>query len=233
MTPAPSATLVEAAVDSVAQARRAVEDGAQRLELCAALAVGGLTPDIALVTAVRTAVAVPVHVLVRPRPGGFVYDAAEVHVMCASIARVREEGADAVVIGALRPDGRVDRVAVEAMVTAAASCPVVAHRAVDAARDLEEAVAAMAAAGATRVLTSGGAATAEQGIERLGQLVRRFGGRETIGPEARRVTILAGGGVRGRHVRRLVTETGVREVHVGFPEGAEIDRVRAVVAALA
>jgi copper homeostasis protein len=215
--------LIEAAVETVAQARRAVGDGAHRLELCSALSEGGVTPDVAFVRAVRTAVAVPLHVLIRPRSGGFVYDGAEVLAMCESIRALRAAGANAVVVGALTAHGTVDAAAMAAMAKAAGSTPVVGHRAVDAARDVAEAIESGAAAGVTRVLTAGGAATAAEGAGALKRLVTRFAGQ---------VTILAGGGVRAGNVQRLVSETGVREVHVGFPENAEADRVAAVVAVL-
>jgi copper homeostasis protein len=215
--------LVEAAVETVAQARRAVADGASRLELCAALADGGVTPDVALVRAVRAAVAVPLHVLIRPRPGDFVYSSGEVRAMCESVRALRAAGADAVVVGALTVQGAVDVEALAAMAEAAGSTPLVGHRAVDTARDAEEAIEACVTAGLTRVLTSGGAATAADGAPVLKRLVTRF---------ARRVTILAGGGVRAGNVQRLVAETGVREIHAGFPVNAEVDRIRDIVAAL-
>jgi copper homeostasis protein len=101
--------------------------------------------------------------------------------------------------------------------------PVFAHRAVDAARDVTDALQTLATLEIPRVLTSGGAPGAEQGIPVLRRLVTDFGDR---------VRILAGGSVRPSNVRRIVDQTGVREVHFGYPQGAEPDRVRAVVAAL-
>jgi len=215
--------LLEAAVESLARARRAVDDGAQRLELCACLSMGGLTPSVDLIHAVRAAVDVPLHVLIRPRGGDFVYAARELETMCLAMRAVREAGADAAVVGALDARGSVDRSAIVALRRAAGPLPLVAHRAVDAARDLDEAVEAMASLGISRVLTSGGAPTAEQGLVRLAALVRRVGAH---------VTILAGGSVRAANVRRVVMETGVSEIHVGFPDEAEDDRVGAVAAEL-
>ena len=219
----PHSVLVEAAVETAAQARRAVDDGAHRIELCTALSQGGLTPATDLIRVVRGAVPVPLHVLVRPRAGGFVYDPGEVHAMGESVRAARGEGADAVVVGALTDAGAVDEPAIAVLTSIAGRLPLVAHRAVDAAQDPARAIGVMAALGFRSVLTSGAAPTAEEGIGMLRRLVHRFEGR---------MTILAGGSVRASNVRRIVAETGVREIHVGFPEDAEPDRVRAVVAAV-
>lgn len=216
-------TLVEVAVETLARAERAVEDGAHRLELCANLSEGGLTPPPTLVRAVKAAVGVPVHVLIRPRAGPFVYDAAERAQMCDAVRASRDVGADAVVVGALTTSGDVDGAAIEALREAAGALPLVAHRAVDGARDVAAAVEAMASFGAARVLTSGGAKTAAEGVATLAELVRRFAGR---------VQVLAGGSIRAANARHVVDATGVREIHLGFPQDAEADRVRALVAVL-
>jgi copper homeostasis protein len=203
---------------------RAAHDGAHRVELSENLAAGGVTPSLALLRAVRAAVDRPLLVLVRSRPGDFVYAEDDVATMCRAVREARLAGADAVAVGALTRAGLVDRTAIERFREAAGPLPLVAHRAVDAAADLIEAVDTLAALGVTRVLTSGGAPTAEEGIPRLRRLVEHIG---------ERVTILAGGSVRARNVRRIVDETGVREVHLAFTADAEPDRVRGVVTALA
>jgi copper homeostasis protein len=203
---------------------RAAHDGAHRVELSENLAAGGVTPDPALLRAVRVAVDLPIHVLVRSRPGDFVYAEDDVAAMCRDVRAARLAGADAVVVGALTREALVDRAAMERFREAAGPLALVAHRAVDAAADLIEAVDTLAALGITRVLTSGAAPTAEEGIPILRRLVEHVG---------ERVTILAGGSVRASNVRRIVDETGVREVHLAFPAEAEPDRVRGVVEALA
>src|SRR5688572_31534985 len=101
--------LLEAAVESLARARRAVGGGARRLELCASLSLGGLTPNLDLLRAVRAAVDVPLHVLIRPRAGDFVYAPPELEIMCASVRAAREAGADGAVVVALTAEGVVDR----------------------------------------------------------------------------------------------------------------------------
>lgn len=220
--------LVEVAVESLPSALQAVAAGAGRLELCSGLAEGGVTPSAGLVRAVRRGVERPLHVLLRPRPGDFVYLAAEVEAMLADIRDLKLAGADGVVLGALTPGGDVDRDLVARLVRAARPLAVTFHRAIDEARDPGAAVATLAELGIERVLTSGGAATALAGADTLRQLVRRFGAT---------VTILAGGSVRADHVVRLVEQAGVPEVHLGprLPDGRGLDvpALEAVVRALA
>ena len=197
--------LVEACVDSVLSALAAERGGAKRLELCDNLYDGGTTPSAGMISAVKIAVRIPVYVLIRPRGGGFVYSDEEVGVMRLDVEAARMLGADGVVIGPLTRDARVDVERVKMLVAGAAELPVTFHRAFDLARDLDEAAESLVANGISRVLTSGGAARAIDGAERIGALRRRW---------ASELEILAGGGVREENVRELVERTGVHEVHV-------------------
>jgi len=211
-----SPPLIEACVEHPGSAVAAVMAGAGRLELCAALSDGGMTPSAGMIRVVRAAVAVPVHVLIRPRVGDYVFDPTELDVMVADILEARRGGVDGVVIGALTGARTVDRDAVARLVSAAGPLGVTFHRAVDQTADIVGAVETLAKLGVQRVLTSGGAATAEQGIPTLRRLVQLFGGR---------VTILAGGRVRSGNAARIVRETGVRELHLGprTPERGDLD----------
>jgi len=215
--------LVEAAVETLDGACTAVAEGAGRLELCADLARGGVTPSAGLLRAVRAAVDQPLFVMIRPRPGDFVYHSGELDIMLADIAEARRAGADGVVFGALTPAGEVDRGATERLIAAARPLPVTFHRAVDQARDLTGALTVLAALGVERVLTSGGAATAEQGLPVLVSLAAAIG---------RRVRILPGGGIRAGNAGRIARELGATELHVGVPLDAEAGRVAAIAAAL-
>ena len=197
--------LVEACVDSVASALAAERGGAGRLELCDALFDGGTTPSAGMIAAVKAAVRIPVFVLVRPRGGGFVYTGAEVGVMRLDIEAARMLGADGVVCGALSDDGQVQVEQTHALVAAAGSLPVTFHRAFDAARDRDAALESLMQLGVTRVLTSGGAASALDGVSGIASLVRRAAGQ---------IEIMAGGGVREETVQEIVHRAGVREVHV-------------------
>jgi copper homeostasis protein len=197
--------LVEACVDSVASALAAERGGAGRLELCDGLHDGGTTPSAGMISAVKIAVRIPVYVLVRPRGGGFVYTDEEVGVMRLDVEAARMLGADGVVIGALTRDARVDVERVKLLVAGAAELPVTFHRAFDLASDLDEAAEALARNGVSRVLTSGGARFAADGVERLAALVDRW---------SNDLEVMAGGGVREENVRAIVERTRVHEVHV-------------------
>ena len=200
---------LEIAVQDVAGARVAATGGADRLELCAALAgTGGLTPSAGMVAAVADALrgtGVGVHVLVRPRAGGFVFDPAEVDVQVRDVRAVLDAGADGVVVGAMTPSGEVDAAALAAFVAAAGGADVTFHRAIDQVARPVAVLDTLAAAGVRRVLTSGGAARAGEALDVLGSLAGR--GRE-LGVE-----IMAGGGVRVQDVPALVS-AGVHAVHL-------------------
>jgi copper homeostasis protein len=195
---------VEACVTSLAEARAAVAAGARRLELCRSLAVGGLTPSPAAIADVADAVPVPVYVMIRPRAGDYRARGGEVDDMRRAIEASIDAGADGLVLGLLDGDGTVDATAVAELVEAAGARPVTFHRAFDEVRDPHAALAALADLGVARILTSGGADTAWDGRAQLRRLVHAAPAN---------MTILAGGRVRGDHVRDLVGATGVREVH--------------------
>jgi copper homeostasis protein len=197
--------LVEACVDSVTSALAAERGGAGRLELCDNLFDGGTTPSAGMISAVKAAVRLPMFVLIRPRGGGFVYAYEEVAVMRLDIEAARMLGADGVVIGSLTRERRVDEDQLRALVDAAAGMPVTFHRAFDATQDRERALETLIRHGVARVLTSGGAATAIEGVEFIGALARRAAGQ---------IEIMAGGGVREETVQEIVHRSGVREVHV-------------------
>jgi copper homeostasis protein len=204
MTPPPS-VLVEACVDSVLSARRAVEGGAGRLELCANLIEGGTTPSSGLMRVVRRAVSIPIHVLIRPRGGDFLYGPDDLDIMLQDIAEAKRIGLAGVVIGVLQPDGTIDRDLTRRLGDEARPLAVTFHRAFDLTRDPFEALEALFALGIERVLTSGQGACATEGIPVIRQLVERSAGR---------VAVLAGGGVNEGNAAQIVRETGVREVHL-------------------
>ena len=192
-------------MDSVESALAAERGGAARVELCDALFDGGTTPSAGMIAACRERVAIPVFVIIRPRGGGFVYSDAELDVMRRDIVAARGLGADGVVIGALRRDGSVDAAQTRSLVGVAGGLPVTFHRAFDFAPSPAEAIETLIAAGITRILTSGGAATARDGVVTLAALVRQA---------ADRLVVMAGGGVREENVKAIVDGSGVREVHV-------------------
>lgn len=201
--------LVEACVDSVTSARQAEAAGARRLELCRNLEVGGTTPDFETLARVREHTRLPLHVLIRPRGGDFHYQRDEAATLLADIAAAASGGADGVVLGAVRPDGRVDSELTRRLVAAARPLNVTFHRAFDHVRDPLEALDSLLELGIERVLTAGHAGTAEAGIPVLQRLLLHARGR---------LTILAGGGIRAGNAARIVRETGVRELHLRYGE---------------
>ena len=211
--------LVEACVDSAVSARQAAAGGAERLELCQNLVEGGTTPDRDLLIAVRERVTLPLHVLIRPRGGDFLYRGDEIAAMLRDIATMRRLEAQGVVLGGLDAAGRVDQGLTRRLLEAARPMAVTFHRAFDFARDPGEALETLIGLGIERVLTSGQAVSAEAGSSVLAALVAQSRGR---------IVVLAGGGIRAESVKRLVASTGVREIHTtGGSEG-----IRAIVAAL-
>lgn len=212
-----SGTTLEIAVTSPAGARAARDHGADRVELCTGLELGGLTPSAASVEAVA-AVGSPVHALVRCRPGDFVYDAEEIALMVAEVRSVVASGASGVVVGALTAEGLLDTDAVTRLTDAAhdaasnheCSVDVTLHRAIDQSADPVAAAALLPSLGITRVLTSGGAATAAGGATTLAAMVAAAPG----------VQVMAGGGVRTADIPALVA-AGVAAVHLSAKTQAE------------
>lgn len=204
---------VEIAVQDPAGARAAIAAGADRLELCQGLGIGGLTPSIGGIDAAIAQVdPALVNVLVRPRGGGFVYDSDEVDIVSADILACRERGLGGVVVGALTPDGLADLEALRRWREAAGAMTLVFHRAIDAAPDPLVVFAQLHAAGVDRVLTSGAAARSIDGVAMLAELVTARGG----------VDIMAGGGVRVEDIPALVA-TGVSAVHLSARTVAGLD----------
>jgi copper homeostasis protein len=196
--------LIEGCVDSVESAVAAQRGGASRLELCANLDVGGTTPSAGLIAQVRARVRLPIAVMIRPRGGSFVHTQDELDRMLADIVMARSLHADAVVVGVLDESDRVALSQLKALVAAAGSTPVVFHRAFDLVPGRSAALETLVGARVARVLTSGGAETALAGAGALADLVTQAAGR---------ITVMAGGKVRGRTVREIVKTSGVTEVH--------------------
>ncbi|MEZ5288122.1 MAG: copper homeostasis protein CutC [Vicinamibacterales bacterium] len=196
--------LVEACVETAAEARAAEQSGAGRIELCADLEVEGTTPADATLSACVAAVSIPVHVMIRPRGGRFVYTAAEGQDMLDATGRARALGARGIVTGALTAAGGIDVPLVAALLREAAPVPVTFHRAFDAVTDQAMALEQLVQLGIARVLTSGGADTALAGADGIAALVR----------QARdRLIVVAAGRVRPHNLAEIVARTGVREVH--------------------
>jgi copper homeostasis protein len=196
--------LLEVCVTSTKAARTAEAGGADRVELCDQLSIGGVTPAIDLIEATVRAVEIPVHVLIRPRGGDFRFSSAEFAGMRAEIEEAGRVGAAGVVIGVLLPDGRVDIERTRKLAELAAPMKITFHRAFDEIRDQEAALEDVILTGADCLLTSGGAMSALAGATRIAGLRRLAGDR---------LDVMAGAGVRAANILELLRRTGVRYVH--------------------
>ena len=219
--PGPRPVTIEAAVDSLEAALAAEAAGADRLELCGDLGVGGITPPADLQRDAQRRVRIPCFTMVRPRGGSFAYSQQEVEAMLADVAQARELGAAGIVTGALDDRGDIDVAVMRRLVAAARPLPVTFHKAFDTIADLREALEVLCDLDVDRVLTSGGARTAMAGAGTIAALVRQAAGR---------IVIVAGGSVSGESAVSLVAGTGVDEIHARCE--ADGARIRGIVAAL-
>ena len=208
--------LVEAALETLDSALAAERAGAGRIELCNNLSDGGTTPSAEVVTAIAARARLPVFVLIRPRAGDFVYSDDEIGVMIRDIELVRAMGIAGIVTGALTSGSRVDVERTRTLVEAAAGLPVTFHRAFDSTVNLPDALEQLIDLRVSRVLTSGGAATALGGASVIAALADQA--RE-------RIAIMAGGGIREHNVRDVIARTGVREVHARLIDEARMRKL--------
>lgn len=185
------AGILEVCVDSLASARSAIAGGADRLELCSALAVGGLTPYAELLRQVRSESAINIRCLMRPRAGDFLYTKDEIMMMAAQIENLRKLGADGFVIGGLTPEGDLDGKAMEPLLQAAQGCGLTLHRCIDVSRDTCKTYLDAKELGFDTVLTSGAAGNGLLGMETIGKLLQLRDAYQ--GPE-----VLIGGGVKDK-----------------------------------
>ena len=196
--------ILELCTESLAGVVAAGEAGAHRIELCSALAEGGVTPSLGLFRQAKVRSKLPLHVLVRPRAGDFCYGALELAVMLDDLAQFREAGAAGLVFGALTPDGALALPAMKRLMAAAEPLPVTFHRAFDVCREPFKVLEQLIALGVTRLLTSGQQADAHAGTPLLKALTEQAGDR---------LIVMAGGGVRAANAAQIVRETGVSELH--------------------
>lgn len=204
--------------------RAAKEGGAHRVELCQALGLDGLTPSAGMIES-AVGMGIPVQVLIRPREGDFVYSEDEVLCMQRDIRFAKQAGANGVVIGALKSDGSIDTDTVRRLVSEAEGLSITFHRAFDVCSQPEEALEQIISLGCHRLLTSGQASTAEQGIPLLRKLVEQAAGR---------ISIMPGAGVNPQNAHRILSETGAHEIHGSLRSGSHTapEQVRAVVKSL-
>ncbi|MBK7475375.1 MAG: copper homeostasis protein CutC [Haliscomenobacter sp.] len=197
--------LKEVCVDTPEQALRAQAQGAQRIELCARLDLDGLTPDPDFIRFALTNLEIPVHVMIRPRGGDFVYSPEEVVQMREAILLCKRAGAPGVVFGALRPDGSLNLALILELALLAKPMNVVIHKAIDQTPDPVEALGQLLDLGVVdKVLTSGGAPTARDGAQTLQEMLNLAAGR---------LEIIVAGKVTNENLEDLHQVFGAREYH--------------------
>ena len=236
--------LLEIAANSVASALAAQDGRADRIELCSALELGGLTPSHAQIEIARDRLRIPIYVLIRPRAGDFLYSDLECETMARDIETSRAIGCDGVVIGVLDANGCIDQPRCRALIAAAGNLSVTFHRAFDLTRDPRQALADAIALGCERVLTSGAQTNALAGSNLISALIAQAAGR---------IAVMPGAGIDEHNIAALRTATHAREFHAsakralpssmrhaafagsGMDAGelrSDVEHVRALVAAL-
>ncbi|MBK9175920.1 MAG: copper homeostasis protein CutC [Flavobacteriales bacterium] len=194
---------VEVCVTSVAEAVAAADGGADGVEACSWLSCGGITPSSGLVDSIRSEVRIPVRVLIRPGPAGFIYARGEMLALLTD-AEIFGGGALGLVTGALRHGGFVEEEVMRAVRRIAPESEITFHRAIDHATDMPSQMEACIGLGVQRILTSGGETSAIQGASMIKKLVDQAAGR---------IAIAAAGGINAGNVVELIERTGVSEVH--------------------
>jgi copper homeostasis protein len=202
-----SKLLLEISVESLEAALAGQNAGADRIELCGDLSVGGVTPSVELIRAVRSQLKLPIFSMVRPRGGDFTYSEDEFASMKKDISAAASLGMDGIVLGILKADHRVDVDRTQELVDLAHPLPVTFHRAFDECPDLKHALEDVIAAGAARILTSGGAATAAVGSAMLAELVEA---------SQNRVIILPGAGINPENLGQVAKASRAKEFHSGL-----------------
>lgn len=196
--------ILEICAGSVESAIAARDGGAQRIELCAALEVGGVTPSAGVIAEARKIEDLVLNVIIRPRGGDFLYNEYEAACMEHDIRTCKALGVDGVVIGALTPDGDIDTALCRRLIAAADGMSITFHRAFDMCRNAGKALEELIAIGCHRVLTSGQAATAMEGTTLLKELVKQADGR---------IIIMPGCGVSSANAAAILQATGATDIH--------------------
>lgn len=197
--------LLEVPVYSVDSAIKAQSGGADRVELCANMLEGGTTPSQGAVELALDKLDIPVHVMIRPRGGDFLYDDLEYLTMIMDVTHAKLNGAAGIVFGILKPDGEIDSERCRELIAMASPMQVTFHRAFDMARDPWSALEDLKEIGVHRVLTSGQAPSAMEGVRLIADLIKNAGDR---------IIVMPGGGIKAEQVAEIVRISGAQEIHV-------------------
>lgn len=196
--------LLEIVCTNIESVLAAIQGGADRIELCETLETGGVTPSYDFIRLAKKASTIPLHVLIRPRSGDFVYSSAELSLMKDSVLFCKDIGVEGVVLGCLLPDGKIDTDKTRELVSLAKPMSVTFHRAFDVAANYPEILEDVVSCGCDRLLTSGQAPNALLGKERI---------RELILLSKNKLVVMPGGGVREENISEIIRFTGSSEIH--------------------
>lgn len=196
---------LEVCVDSYESILNAKNAGADRIELCGALNVGGLTPSYGLLNQAKEIDGMEIFVMIRPRSGDFLYSEYELETIRRDIEMVKEMQFDGIVIGFLKENGELDLVRLKEILTLAAPLKVVLHRAFDSAREPENSINALIEMGICRILTSGQCEKAVEGVKYIKGIQEKYGDK---------ITIMPGSGVTHENIEYLYRETGCTHFHL-------------------
>ncbi|MCC6372817.1 MAG: copper homeostasis protein CutC [Bacteroidia bacterium] len=196
--------LLEIACFSEEAATVAFKAGAHRIELCDNYCVGGITPSFDVIQAVRNNISLPLHVIIRPREGNYVYTQNEIEQMCLDFEFCKKAGVDGIVFGILTAENKVDEAACKELLKRAGNLPCTFHRAVDSCFDRVEALQTLVNLGFKKVLTSGGADHVMEGLSEISHMQNKFG---------KLISIMPGGGLRATNLKKVITESNCTEFH--------------------
>jgi copper homeostasis protein len=196
--------LLEIACFSLEAAILAEESGADRIELCAGPLEGGITPSFSMISLARNILKIPIHVMVRPREGDFLYSRRELKSIEYDIEMIKDTGAEGIVLGLLKSDGTIDTENLARMVKIAEPMNVTFHRAFDLSRDPVNSLNEIISAGAARILTSGHKQTAPEGMELIARLIQLAEGK---------IVVMPGSGVNAANINELCRRTNATEIH--------------------
>lgn len=196
--------LLEIACFNVASCLLAQEAGADRIEFCADYSAGGITPSKADIIKAKELLRIPIHVIIRPRGGNFVYNEEEINIMKQDILFCRSHNIDGVVFGVLTADNEIDKAVNKELVQLADGMSTTFHRAIDECNNYVKALEDLVSLGFIRVLTSGSAKTAFEGLNTLKKTQSMYGSE---------IIIIPGGGIRSENIAQIISETNCYEFH--------------------
>ncbi|MDO6497703.1 copper homeostasis protein CutC [Photobacterium sanguinicancri] len=196
---------IEVCIDNLESLHYAQQGGATRIELCSSLALGGLTPSAGFMRLAAKHATIPVYAMIRPRQGDFLFSSDDVEIMLADVHAAKQAQLQGIVVGALTADGHIDRDILNALMKQASTLGVTFHRAIDQCADPFAALDAVMQAGCERVLTSGLAPSAPEGIAMIKRMVGHCGNH---------LSIMPGAGVTANNALSIIQQTAVHEIHL-------------------